>query len=174
MKINSIFLSIICSILISCGNDTNIVVKDIVESQDTKPAITTQTIEKLKYLDYALSNDAEKAVSEWDKYQELAIQIKYLKKADLSFFNGDEALLKAFIKAFKADLPDVLQTNPIESRIVVLETKLLKLHDDLTLSNIDTSVQLTSIKDVFIAFSNFNFQVNKKLEFDVYKQILAE
>ncbi|MGB0982262.1 MAG: hypothetical protein ACPGUH_09205 [Winogradskyella sp.] len=171
MKINIIVLSILSIILLSCGNDTTTVVKDTAENQNIKPTITAQTIKNLKYLDYALSTEAKKAVSNWEKYQELAIQINYLKKADLSFFNGDETLLKSFIKTFKTTVPKVLQTNAVESRTMVLETKILKLHDDLTLNNITTSVQLMSIKDVFIAFSNFNFQVNKKLESDFYKQI---
>lgn len=171
MKINIIVLSILSIILLSCGNDTTTVVKDTAENQNIKPTITAQTIKNLKYLDYALSTEAKKAVSNWEKYQELAIQINYLKKADLSFFNGDETLLKTFIKTFKTTVPKVLQTNAVESRTMVLETKILKLHDDLTLNNITTSVQLMSIKDVFIAFSNFNFQVNKKLESDFYKQI---
>lgn len=171
MKINIIVLSILSIILLSCGNDTTTVVKDTAKNQNIKPTITAQTIKNLKYLDYALSTEAKKAVSNWEKYQELAIQINYLKKADLSFFNGDETLLKSFIKTFKTTVPKVLQTNAVESRTMVLETKILKLHDDLTLNNITTSVQLMSIKDVFIAFSNFNFQVNKKLESDFYKQI---
>ncbi|MDC0007246.1 hypothetical protein OAE07_04690, partial [Winogradskyella sp.] len=92
----------------------------------------------------------------------------------LSFFNGDKKLLTDFIADFSKNIPERLQTNPITSRVVIVETKLLKLNENLTLSNIKTTTKLTSIVEVLVAFSNLTLQINKKLEFDIYNKIEAE
>ena len=74
----------------------------------------------------------------------------------------------------KSNIPDVLNTNSIFSRLVVIETKVLKLNDLLILDNIDVNTQLSSIREVLIAFSNLNFRINKLLEFNTYKAIQPE
>jgi hypothetical protein len=174
MKIGLSLLNICFVLLISCGNDKPI--KDIDEAESTKQevTITSRAIENFKYKDYALSANAEQAVANWEKYQELAIQISYLRKADLSFFDGDKELLKKFIEAFKLALPTQFNTNPVVSRMAIIETSLLRLNDNLTLDNIDGRVKLKSVKEVLVAFSNLNYQVNKKLERDKYEKIKAE
>ena len=55
-----------------------------------------------------------------------------------------------------------------------METSLLRLNENLTLDNIQDSLKLQSVKEVLVAFSNLNYQINKKLEKDIYDQIEAE
>ena len=141
------------------------------DKQKTTSVFNTSAIQKLKYTDYALSGEAEDAVAGWEKYKELAIQIEYLKDGDLSFFNGDKVLLTDFLKVFKEELPEVLTTRPILSRVTLVETMILKLNDDLTLTNIEADDKLNSVLEVLIAFSNLNLQIDKKLERDIYDQI---
>ena len=83
-----------------------------------------------------------------------------------SFFKDEEAIFKTFINDFKAETPATIKSPAIDSRITVLETKLLKLHDSANLDNIDKKVVLKDIKDLFVAFTNLNLQINKKLEFE--------
>ncbi|WP_400076001.1 hypothetical protein [Winogradskyella sp. R77965] len=174
MKIGLYVLSILCFVLLSCGDDKS--TDEVVEEQKTnqEPVITEKAIEKFKYKDYALSSESEDAIAEWENYQELAIQISYLKKADLSFFNGDKEELKEFIMDFKTATPKEFLTNPIKSRTAIIETMLLKLNENLTLDNIEKKDKLLSVKEVLIAFSNLNYQINKKLEYDYYNKIKAE
>ncbi len=141
---------------------------------DQKIVITSKAIENFDYTDYALSAEADKAIADWEEYQELAIQINYLKKADLSFFNGEKKLLKTFIGEFRANIPDQLRSNPIVSRTVIIETTLLKLNENLTITNIEEQVKLLGIKEVLESFSNLNYQINKKLERDIYDKIEKE
>jgi hypothetical protein len=174
MKIGLFVLNILCFILISCGDEKS--TTDVTETEITaqKVTITSKAIEDFDYTDYALSTESEETLATWEKYKELAIQISYLKKADLSFFNGDKDLLKKFIEEFKLSTPTQLLTNPIISRTVIVETTLLKLNENLTIDNIDGRVKLLTIKEVLVAFSNLNFQINKKLERDVYDKIQPE
>ncbi|WP_299519565.1 hypothetical protein [Winogradskyella sp.] len=174
MKIGLILLNILFALLFSCNGDKKTLDTADNELIGQKEAITARTIENFKFTDYALSANGEQVVANWDRYQELAIQVSYLRKADLSFFNGDKAFLKGFIDTLKLKMPDTLQTNPILSRTTIIETTLLRLNENLTLDNIDDSLKLRSVKEVLVAFSNLNYQINKKLEKDVYSQIKSE
>ncbi len=174
MKIGCVVLTVFCLILMSCGGDKSTTQTSETETTNQKSAITAKAIENFKYTDYALSSKSEKVIANWEKYQELAVQISYLKKADLSFFNGEKQILKTAIDEFTATIPEQLQTNPILSRTVIVETTLLKLNENLRIDNIDVSVKLVSVKDVLESFSNLNYQINKKLEFDIYDNIKPE
>lgn len=175
MKITSVILHLCCVIVMSCGDDKNSTSKaEIAENTEQNAKITAKTIENIDYKDYALSSEAEKVIITWERYKELAEQISYLKRADFSFFNGDKELLKKFIGEFKAQMPDELRTNPVVSRNAIIETALLKLNENLTLDNIERRDKLLGIKAIFMAFSNLNYQVNKKLERDMYDKIKPE
>ena len=136
MKIERFVLIIIFVLLVSCSGDKSTTTNVGTESADQDVKITAKAIEKFDYKDYALSTNAEVVVANWEKYQELGIQISYLKKADLSFFNGDKKVLKDFIDVFRMTIPTELHTNPIVSRTVIIETALLKLNESLTIDNI--------------------------------------
>lgn len=175
MKLQINLTGILFLALVSCG-DKNEVENTSVE--ETNPSveqnISSQAIERLDYTEYVLSPEAETAINRWEKYQEFAIQINFLKKADLSFFVSEGKLLEDFFTQLKTSIPPNLKTNPIESRLLILETKSLKLRDNITLENIKIPLQLSSIKEVLVAFSNLNLQINKKLEFDEYNKIQPE
>ncbi|NRD22346.1 hypothetical protein HNV10_03780 [Winogradskyella litoriviva] len=175
MKITAITLFLCSFLILGCSNDKK-VTSDIeaIESHNNDNKITAKTIENIKYKDYALSPEAETFVVSWTQYQELSKQIGFLKKGDFSFFNDDVAVLQEFIKGFKASMPNEFRTNPITSRNAIIETALLKLNEYLTLDNIEKSDKILGIKEVFVAFSNLNYQINKKLERDMYNDIQPE
>ncbi|WP_458628088.1 hypothetical protein [Winogradskyella sp. PC D3.3] len=175
MKIRLLVLVLSCVLAIGCDDDTKgTSALEATEAVEQNAKITAKTIESIDYKDYALSSESEKAMVTWEKYHELATQISYLKKADFSFFNGDIELLKKFINEFKVQMPDQFRTNPIVSRNAIVETALLKLNENLTLDNIDRREKTLSIKALFTAFSNLNYQINKKLESDEYSKIQPE
>lgn len=157
---------LVCVSFMGCKTDSeNSEIVPTIEDKQSK-IITKKDIESLKYNDYGLSNDAKNTVADWQKYQELNTQMEYLKKADLSFLKSDISLITTFINDFSTEIPNTINTNEINSRITALKTKLLKLNSLLLLDNISKSDQLNGLKEVFIAFSNLNLQINKKLEFE--------
>ena len=173
MKIGLYVISIFCLTLFSCGEETT---TEIVEAEDNNqtPIITKKAIEDFEYKDYVLSEESEDAIVEWENYQELADQISYLKKADLSFYSGNKDDLIKFVEDFKTSIPKQLLTNPIISRTAIIETMLLRLNENLTIENIDKKDKLQSVKEVLVAFSNLNYHINKKLEHDYYNKIQPE
>ena len=174
MRIGRFVLKLVFILMVSCTGEksTSTVLDTELEDQEVK--ITAKAIEDFDYTDYALSSNAEEQVANWEKYQELGIQISYLKKADLSFFNGDKKVIKKFIDEFTANIPSEFLTNPIVSRTVIIETAILKLNESLTIDNIGGRTKLSNVKDVLVAFSNLNYQINKKIERDIYDKISKE
>ncbi|MGJ8591285.1 MAG: hypothetical protein ACSHXF_01980 [Aquaticitalea sp.] len=161
-----------CALLVSlflifgCKPDreqTTLVVSD---QEKNAQNITAKDIENLKYTDYVLGPESREAVAGWQRYQELNMQIEFLKQAEFSFFNGKNELLKNFLKDLKNDMPQSVATPAIKERLIALETKLLKFHSTLKLSNAKKSEKLANIKEVLVATSNLHLQMNKKFEFD--------
>lgn len=136
------------------------------ETHQVKENITTKDIEAIRFDDYGLSNDSKKALENWQKYQELNEQMGYINKADFSFFNGEKKVLKAFINDFKTEMPESIKTASILSRITALETKILKLNSTLKLDIVDKTTELKAIKELLIAMSYLNLQINKKFELE--------
>ena len=152
---------------VSCDDkQTNPEEKEKKKEKKSKVEISKTAIEDFKYNDYILSADAEQEVLQWSRFQELATQISYLKTADVTFFASEKDTLKAFIDSLRVNIPENLNTNPINARITALETRLLKLNEDLNLGNYPSEEKLKSIKELLIANSNLIFFINKKLEFD--------
>ncbi len=166
MKFKIYFFSALF-LLVAC-NTSNESSEDDTQTQSEAqlPEITVRDIEALKYDDYVLSDASSQATSNWQKFQELSSQVEFLKKADLSFFKSEKQTLLSLMTDLKNEIPEVINTNPVSSRILVLETKLLKLQNSLTISNISKEEKLQDIMDLLIAFSNLNLHINKKLEFD--------
>lgn len=146
---------------------------DVQQEQPSK-TITSDMIEGLSYDDFALSTEGQRLTESWKKYNELAIQVSYLKTADFSFFESEKSTLLEFLDQLKKSIPENLNTPAVISRVVVLETMVLKLKENLKLNIADQQTQLNHIKDVMVAFSNLNWQINKKLEKDKYSKIQPE
>ncbi|MFD1062457.1 hypothetical protein ACFQ1Q_04300 [Winogradskyella litorisediminis] len=159
-------LSILLMLVINCDGKTKTEEKAVDNNKQKKKEITAKAIEQFKYNDYVLSSDGEKAVRDWSLFQELSTQTSYLKSADITFFTDKKDTLKVFLDSLKSTVPSVINTEPVNARLSALETKLLKLNNDLVLDNYSTESKLTSIKEYLVANSNLIFVINKKIEFD--------
>ena len=89
-------------------------------------AITVSDINKLDYEEFVPSKDVEELTVGWQAFKEIEQQIGFLKTADLTFFKGDLTLIKSTFEEARNAIPDRLNTNPIKSRLTVIETKFLK------------------------------------------------
>jgi hypothetical protein len=150
----------------SCKSDK--VSEVIVETQEQIDAktISQKDIESIRYDEYGLSSDSQKAVNDWQKFQELNIQINLLKNGDLAYFSGDPLIIKTFLQELRTEMPKQLRTNEISARITALDTKTQKLNSLLRLANIDKQEKLNAIREFLVTTSNLNLQINKKFEFE--------
>ncbi|RIA08323.1 hypothetical protein OE09_0135 [Flavobacteriaceae bacterium MAR_2010_72] len=165
MRISKFYIFILILFSFNCKNSSKETVPEVLEVSPSN-SISEKDIEKLDYVDYNLSSDAQKSLQDWQKYKELQDYVTFLKKLDFSFFNEEKTILKTFINDFNTEMPQSIKTAPIVSRAKVLETKLLKLNSVMRLDNMDKAVKLEAIQEFLIALSNFNLQVNKKFELE--------
>lgn len=166
MRLKMLFYIGFCLFLTTCKNDKVSEVIEETQEQIDARTISQKEIEALRYNDFALSTDSQKAVNDWQKFQELTSHIESLKKGDLSFFNSERLLLKTFLLEFRNEMPQNLQTNEILARITALDTKAQKLNSFLSLDNIEKQDKIVAIKEFLITVSNLNLQINKKFEFE--------
>ena len=159
------FLSI-CFLITSCKSDK--VSEVVVETQEQKDAkiISQKDIESIRYDDFGLSSDSQKTVEDWQKYQELKIQIELLKKGDLIYFSGDPLIVKTLLQELRTQIPVKLKTKEISARLTALDTKTQKLNSLLRIDNIEKDEKIQAIKEFLITTSNLNLQINKKFEYD--------
>ncbi|WP_334112052.1 hypothetical protein [Paucihalobacter sp.] len=160
-----LFYSIIMiAIVFSCQNKTE--TAKTIEKETTSNEISAKDISELKYTDYVLDAEAKNILMDWQRFQELNLQLGYLKQGDLNFFKNQQEEVKTLFDSLKVNIPEPINVKPIVSRITVLETKSLKLHTNLTLNNIEKATKLASIKEVLVAHANLILQINKKIEYD--------
>lgn len=134
--------------------------------QDNSQILTEKEISNLKYTDYILDAKAEEAVKDWAEYMQVNDVVLKMKKGDLSFFINNDVAIEMLILDQKLNIPKALNSESIISRVVILETRLLKLKSLANLSTTNKMELLESTKAFLVAFSNLNFQMNKKVEFD--------
>lgn len=157
-------LLILCVLIfIGCKSEPK-VEETIQEDQEKTYVISAKDIEKLEYTDYVLSADSNKAVLDWQKFQDLQEHLELLKNGDLSFFRVEKKIMEEFILELKTEQPSSVTTPAIRSRMTVLETTLLRLQDLANLDNIKKNDLLESIKELLVADVNLKLQVNKKFE----------
>ncbi len=134
--------------------------------QNKSQEITEQDIAKLKYIEYALDSKTEDIIQDWAEYIQIEEVVNNIKKGDLIFFNDNDKAILLLLKELKQNVPESLNSSSIAARILVLETKVLKLE---SLANLPTTTKeelLETIKEFFVSFYTLSFQMNKKVEFD--------
>jgi hypothetical protein len=135
---------------------------DVIVNQD----ITEKDLSKLSFTEFVLDAKTENIVKNWREYYQIQDAVKKAKKGDLSFFKDNDVEIKTILKDLVLNIPDSVDSDATLARILALETKLYKLE---SLSNLPTTSKKelsNTIKEFLESFSNFNFQMNKKIEKD--------
>lgn len=142
-------------------------ITDETEIEQTKSQeITELDVAKLKYIEYALDSKTEDIVADWDEYIQVEDLVADIKKGDLTFFDDSKATVKLLLRELKDNIPEQVNSPSITARVLVLETKILKLESLTNLSTTSKEELLETIKEFFVSFYTLSFQMNKKVEFD--------
>jgi hypothetical protein len=149
----------------SCKKKQEVPVEDVVKQENIQ-LVTEQDISNLKYIEYALDPKTEEAVQDWAEYEQIEEVIANVKKGDLSFFNDNEKAIQLLLKELRQNIPKPLGSSSIIARILVFETKILKLESLANLSTTTKEELLHTVKELFVSFYTLSFQMNKKVEFD--------
>jgi len=139
-----------------------------VNKTEQKPnnALIEQDIAKFRYTDYILDEKADELIKSSNEYTQLLELKNDIKKGNLSFFETYKDSPKDLFKNLRKTLPSELNSESILARILVLETKFLQLESLFNLSTTNKDQLLVASKEFLVAFSNFNLQMNKKIELE--------
>lgn len=126
--------------------------------------ISKEAIKNLKFRDFDADNQVKKTIGGWEKYRELNNVITDVRAANLSFFKANAEIVAALNNELKSSIPESINSEPVLSRVVALETKMYKLEDEVNLSKPTKKGLLAAVKELLVAFSNLNLQMNKQQE----------
>ena len=150
-------------LVLSCKND-DVAQKTSDISKKQEAFLTKETISALKFNDYLLDAKASVLASEWKSYQTITSEIEQIKNLNFDFFKKEKDVFDTTFKEFQTNIPESLNTQPIKARALVLETHMYRLKDELGFKKKLFKSDLKYVKEVLVAFSNLNLQINKKLE----------
>ncbi len=136
------------------------------EEQKKTQFITEQDVAKLKYVEYALDPKTDEALVDWEEFIQIEELVVDIKKGDISFFTDSKESIPLLVKELKQNIPESLNSSSIIARLLVLETKILKLRSLANLTTTSKKELLDNIKEFFVAYYTLIFQMNKKTEFD--------
>ena len=128
--------------------------------------LSAKDIANLKITEYALDPQTAQQIEDWHAFDKLQEVIENVKQADLNFFYNDDESVESLINNLKNQMPKSIRSEATQARVLAVETQLLKLK---SLSNLSTTKKpelLASIEGLLKSFSNFNFQMNAKVEAD--------
>lgn len=168
MRIKTSIILGLLMIFFSCKKDQQSNTRDNAGDHESKE-ITEKDISKIDYIEFALDLKTDDAIKDWVHYYELQDVITNIKKGDLSFFTDNDEAIKTLLKELKIGIPKEINAPSILARITALETKLYKLESLSNLSTTSKKELIATVKDFLVVFSNFNFQINKKIEHDNQK-----
>lgn len=137
---------------------------DVVKQDISK--IEKTDLNNLDYIEYILDETVKTNISGWLKYDELLEKVNELKNADLGYFKSDKEVVETLVEELATTIPENINTDAINARVLVVQNMYYKLNSTVNLSTSNKSELKKSIVDLFEAFSNLNFQINKKFERD--------
>ncbi len=168
MRIKTLSILSLLVIFLSCKKDQENNTEDKAGDIE-KNEVIEKDISKIDYIEFELDSKAEDVIKDWTEYQQLQEAILDIKKGDLSFFNDNKEVINTLLRGLKKNIPKKIKAASISARITALETKFRKLQSLSNLSTTNKKELLATIKDFLVSFSSFNFQINKKIEYDTRK-----
>ncbi|KAB1069780.1 hypothetical protein F6U93_02925 [Tamlana haliotis] len=133
---------------------------------DNSQVVSEEDIENLNLTEFTLDGEVRTIIKDWTEYFKLQDIVTKVEDGNFSYFKDNEKDLKETFKALKNHTPETVKTPSISARILALETKFYKFESLYNLGSTSEEELTLSTKELLVAFSNFNLQLNKKIEFD--------
>jgi hypothetical protein len=167
------FMLFVCFFSLSCINNSD---KEIVKETTViqKDILTKGLISKLKFNDILLDKSAKVIIEEWKSYTAIDKAIIDIKSLKFTFFTEQEDIFRSTLLELKTTIPEAIDSQPIKARILVLQNQLYRFQEELKIKKQLKKEDIIFIKEVFVAFSNLNLQINKKLEKEAQQIIKPE
>ncbi len=166
MTLRLLLLFYLCLNIASCNKTQQQSAEVAVSTTKEKIRFTETDLKTLDYTEFSLDSKVKSQISDWVGYFTLATIIEDLKIPDFSFFENNDVPIEDLIIETHDTLPEKFSTQAILSRITIIESMLYKTKEIIEIHANDRAQLLIAVKDLSEAFSNLNFQLNKKIEKD--------
>jgi hypothetical protein len=159
-------ISLCCILLLSC-NAKEGKANTASDTQKESSTLSRNDIKNIKFNEFALDVKVKKLASLWSAYFVAENIIKEVRVADFNFFiNNDGLAIPELMGDIRSTIPRIFKTQGIRSRLTIFEGALYKTDAAVKLNSNSKTELLDAVEELFIAFSNLNFQLNKKVEKD--------
>ncbi len=156
----TIFLFVIVGFIISCGNSSE-------ENQNQEPTNDASIIFGYKeYIFPELSAPAKEQAVHWGVLEDFFSEAKNINGSNYEALRTHSERMKEYSDSLFKNIPDTLNTKPINSRLLVLKTRSELLFQTAHQSIIDSSKIQNSVKEMNIAVNNLIVQLNEKFQKD--------
>jgi hypothetical protein len=157
---------IVCFVFLafcSCKDNGKSILKTNNLASDYKP-LTSSMISEINFTDILLDENAKLDAQNWTSYKSLAQALSEIKELNYDFFKSDNIEFDTTFKELNTNIPEAFNSQSVKARLLVLQTRLYRFKDELSFNPTLNTSHTVFIKEIFVAFSNLNLQINKKLE----------
>ncbi len=153
--------SAVSILLSSCGNREDNSVEDVEASQNFTNRFGDSSVQLPK-----LSSAAEAEVTNWSVFEDFQNEMNTLNGSTLAELRVKLERLKLHTDSLGKKIPEILTTQPITSRLLVVDSRVNLLDQEISKTRIDSLSIEGQIKELTTATVNFYLQINEKLQKD--------
>lgn len=113
-----------------------------------------------------LSKLAKEQVAHWGVLEDLLSEIKNLNGSNYIQLRTRSENVKEYSDSLANSIPETLNTNPINSRLLVLKTRAALLYETAHLVTVDTSRLQSAVAEINVAVRNLVLHLNEKVQKD--------
>jgi len=144
----------------SCGNSSE-------ETQNQSSSIDTSIIFGNKGFEFPqLSAPAKEQAVHWGVLEDFLSEAKNVNGSNYQDLRNRSELLKQYSDSLLKNIPDTLNTKPINSRLLVLKTRSSLLFQTVHQASIDSLKVQNSMEELNLAVKNLIVQLNEKFQKD--------
>lgn len=151
---------LIIGFIFSCGNSSE-------EKQNQSSSIDASIIFGNKGFDFPkLSAPAKEQAVHWGVLEDFLLEAKNTNGSNYEDLRNHSELLKQYSDSLLKNIPDTLNTKPINSRLLVLKTRSALLFQTAHQAIIDSLKVQNSMEELNVAVKNLIIQLNEKFQKD--------
>lgn len=135
------------------------------ETEDPEPKeVVTFVYGESNYNPPPISDGTEEEIKQWGIFKDLLKEIEDIHGSDYMKLRTHAENIREYTDSVSNSIPESLNTNPVNSRLLVLKTRAELLYESSHLAAIDTFKIQNSIRELTKATSNLIMQFNEKLQ----------
>jgi len=161
LTIRFLLLFTFCQPIVGCGDAS-----EVDEKEDSLLKDSRSLYGDKGFTFPILSTTAREQVSQWIVYDDFEAEAKAINNSSLQSLKDKTERLMVHTDSLSKKIPDTLKTKIITSRLMVVNTRVNLLLQELNKQRIDSVTVQDNIGELNTSISNLVFQLNEKFQKD--------